>query len=55
MSEVSFLKDLAGLLEVNFKELNPDFKLNYYQTWDSLSVVSTIALLEKYFGIMVEG
>lgn len=52
MSE--FYEGLAEILEVDVVEVNPEFNLQS-TGWDSLAVVSTIALVDDCFGIVLEG
>jgi acyl carrier protein len=51
----TFLADLASLLEIDQSMLTADFYLNSTANWDSLTIVSTIALLDQYFNIKTEG
>ena len=50
-----FMTDLAQLLEINADQLNEDFQLESCFGWDSLTVVSTIALLDQHFSVQVGG
>lgn len=49
----NFLTEIAKLLEVNQSDLHADFKLKQCANWDSLTVVSVIALLDTLFGINI--
>ncbi len=49
MSE--FYEGLAEILEVDASEINPDFPLE--DNWDSLAVVSTIALIDEVYDVTV--
>ena len=44
-----FLTDLAEMLEVDL--LDPDKSLDTYENWDSLTILSVIAMLDCNFGI----
>ena len=44
-----FYANLAGLLEVD--EIDPDIDLNEYENWDSLTILSVIAMLDSDFGV----
>jgi acyl carrier protein len=44
-----FLKNIADVLEV--EKLNETDKMNDFPQWDSLSVLSTIALIGSSYGI----
>jgi len=50
MNKEVFLEELAEVLEVNKDELNEEFELS---GWDSLAVMSTIAIIDHQFGITV--
>ena len=41
---------LAEMLEVNVSEIYADTLLDSIPTWDSMAVLSLIALLEEHFG-----
>ncbi len=49
-----FLAELADLLEVDAEDLNDDFELDS-ENFDSVCVVSTIALIDEYFDVTVNG
>lgn len=49
MSE--FYEGLAEILEVEESEVKPDLELG--ENWDSLAVVSTIALIDDVYDVMV--
>lgn len=55
MTQAAFLKDMAELLEVDFTELGNDFELNEDDNFDSVVVVSTIALIDEHFDLTVKG
>lgn len=46
-----FYEGLAEILEVEPSELNPDYPLG--ENWDSLAVVSTIALIDEVYDVTV--
>lgn len=50
----SFLQEIAKLLEIDFSAINDNLSLKQYMTWDSLSAVSTMALLDTHFGVEVD-
>jgi acyl carrier protein len=51
-----FYKELADILEINVDKINPDFDLNCAKApWDSLAIVSTIALANDHFNILLSG
>lgn len=49
MSE--FYEGLAEILEVDTDEVNPELELG--ENWDSLAIVSTIALIDDVYDIQV--
>jgi acyl carrier protein len=53
--KAAFMNDLAQLLEIDPNELKPDFRLDKCLSWDSLAVVSTIALIDQHFNKHIEG
>jgi acyl carrier protein len=53
-SQAAFMNDLAALVEANPTELGPDHPLND-SNWDSVAVISGIALIDKHFGVTVPG
>lgn len=52
MSE--FYEGLADIFEVDASEITPEFVLDS-EIWDSLAVVSTIALIDEVFDKTVSG
>ena len=44
------IKLLADMLEINPSEINPDTRLDSISTWDSMSALLLIVLLEDRFG-----
>lgn len=55
MENISFNQELAEVLEMNSADLSLDFKLRESGYWDSLSIVSTLALVSRHFGVSVSG
>ena len=54
MENEAFMKDLADVLEMERTELRNDLELSS-DVWDSLTVISTIALIDEHFDIAVDG
>lgn len=54
MSKEAFLVNLALVFEVDTDVLNDSYELNS-DNWDSVNVVSTIGLIDQYFGITLRG
>lgn len=52
--ETNFLNGLADLLEIDAAELGESFELNE-ENFDSVIVVSTIALIDEHFSLTVRG
>lgn len=52
----AFYEGLAEIFEVNVTDINSDFDLTGAEApWDSLAVVSTIALVDDCFNVMLDG
>lgn len=49
-----FLEGLAEILEIPVAEVTPELDLTK-QAWDSLAVVSAIALIDDCYGLTVDG
>ncbi len=47
--------DFAQIIEVNRELLNENFELADEGTWDSLAIVSTMALVDQYFSVRITG
>lgn len=51
-----FYEGMAEIFEVNPEKISSDFELHSgVSAWDSLAIVSTIALVDDCFGVMLEG
>lgn len=48
-----FNEGLAEILEVDVDKIQPDFMFS--DLWDSLAVVSTIALVDDCYGVILSG
>lgn len=54
MSE--FYEGMAEIFETEIIAISPTFELHSSEAaWDSLAIVSTIALVDDCFGVMLEG
>ena len=53
--EEQFKEDLADILEVDSAVLVTDYKLEDSEMWDSMGIVSTIALIDELYGFTVSG
>lgn len=49
-----FFAGLAEIIEIDVEQVSPELKLADF-AWDSLAVVSTIALIDDVFNVMVDG
>jgi acyl carrier protein len=49
-----FLEGLAEILEIPAADVTPALDLTT-QAWDSLAVVSAIALIDEHYGVTVDG
>jgi acyl carrier protein len=52
MSE--FYENMAEILEINIDQVTPEFELKNID-WNSLAIVSTIALVDECFGVLLNG
>lgn len=51
-----FYDGIAEILEVRSDEISPEFPLHRADAaWDSLAIVSTIALVDDCFNVMLDG
>ena len=50
----AFYEGLADILEVSVDRIGPDFDLTTRE-WDSLAIVSTLALIDECFDEVVNG
>jgi acyl carrier protein len=50
----AFYEGLAEIFEVEAEEITPQFDLVAHN-WDSLAIISTIALIDECFNEMVDG
>ncbi len=51
-----FYVGMAEIFEVAVSRISPDFELHSGEAaWDSLAIVSTIALADDCFGVMLDG
>ncbi len=49
-----FAKGLSEILEIDLSEVTPEFALTE-ENWDSLAIVSTIALVDETYDVMLNG
>lgn len=51
-----FYEGIAEIFEIEAGDIGPDFKLQEAEVaWDSLAIVSMIALVDECFGAMLDG
>ena len=50
----NFIREFADIFEVDPSLIKPDFSL-IDNNWDSLAIISTIALLNEHFEVIVDG
>ena len=55
MERSELLQELEELLELDSDSLKGNETLESFESWDSLAVISFIALADEHFDIMVEG
>jgi len=51
MDKSEFYKELADVFEVEQEEISD----NYQMDWDSLTLISTIAIIDEIFDIVING
>jgi acyl carrier protein len=51
-----FYEGLSDIFEIEVNELSSEFRLrDGTVVWDSLAILSTLALLDECFGVVVDG
>jgi acyl carrier protein len=51
-----FYKGMADIFEVDINDITSEFELNSGEApWDSLAIVSTIALIDDLYGVTPDG
>lgn len=50
----TFIEKFATIIEVSEEQLTPDFDLINGSDWDSIGFISTMALVDKCFGIVLD-
>jgi len=55
MNKILLLNELSNLLEQPVENLNDNYLLESNPLWDSLTLVSTIALIDRHYAIVVKG
>lgn len=50
-----FNEELADTMEIKPTDLTKDYELEKSEMWDSMTIVTTIALIDEYFGKSVDG
>ncbi|MBP7338255.1 acyl carrier protein [Niveispirillum sp.] len=55
MTRAEFLAALEEMLELDAGSLSPDMALDSLDSWDSLAVISFIALVDEHFDHVVAG
>jgi acyl carrier protein len=54
MKNEIILNELANLMEIDRNDLNLNYPLEQYGNWDSLTAISTIALVDEQYGILLK-
>lgn len=49
-----FYEEMADVFEVDIEEVNPNIILEE-MVWDSMAIVSTIAVIDTCFDVMIDG
>ena len=50
-----FIEEFTKLIQIDKQDFNIKQILSNYANWDSLAVVSMIAIIDQYFGVKVRG
>jgi acyl carrier protein len=50
----AFIVDLADILDIDQTKLSSDFKFPEESEWDSVAVISIIALVDEHFGVTLK-
>lgn len=50
-----FINEFAMILEVPSEMITDEFNMEKDAAWDSLAFISTIALVDKYYGMVLDG
>jgi|GEM_PF-1303313 len=51
----AFLQELAPLFSIEREELTDDFALDPNTNWDSLTIISMMALMDDHFEVEISG
>lgn len=49
-----FLEEFADVFDADMSEMKMDFKFDGPESWDSLAIISTLALIDQYYGIALK-
>lgn len=52
--DAQFVEGMAEIMEIDTGEVTPEFSLTS-ENWDSLAIVSTIALVDECYDVMLNG
>lgn len=55
MKKLEYLNELAKLLAVKVESLTDSFLLKSHLLWDSLSMISAVALIDQHYQVAVSG
>lgn len=50
MSREKIIEEIADILEIDVEEVIEEKKLDDFDTWDSVAVLSVIAIMNEWFG-----
>lgn len=53
MNTEIILNEMATLMEIEREDLLMDFPLEQYGNWDSLTAISTMALIDTHLGVLL--
>ncbi|WP_339688744.1 acyl carrier protein [uncultured Parasphingorhabdus sp.] len=55
MMNDKFNEELADTMEIEVSQLTKDYELEESENWDSMTIVTTIALIDEHFGKSIDG
>lgn len=54
MDTKQFIQEFATLIQIDSNKLHPEFDFKHESDWDSLTFISTLALVDRLYGVVLE-
>ena len=54
MSQQDFLEEFADVFDISKAAMTESFAFESPEVWDSLAIISTIALVDEHFGVILK-